>query len=152
MPSTSTLAGALEAIEARLVANWTTSRVVLDANNPGDPWPPVDENGIPAPWVFVELDDISADVIGFGTSTNNTVLDFGLCKFHVMVPKEEGLSRARAHAVAIGEIFRQQMFFTSEAGVAVRTLTPRVGREASVDDGNWVSMSCTVEYEFYHRA
>ncbi len=152
MASTLTLAGALEAIEARLLANWTTSRVVLDANNPGDPWPPVDEAGIPQPWVFVELDDISADIIGFGTPTNNTVLDSGLCKFHVMVPKEEGLSRARAHAVAIGEIFRQQEFFNSEAGVAVRTLTPRVGREASVDDGNWVSMTCTVEYSFYHRA
>ncbi len=152
MPSTATLAGALAAIEARLVANWTTSRIVLDQNNPGDPWPPIDANGTPAPWVFLELLDTDASIVGFGSATNNTVLDSGLCKFHVMVPKDEGLDRARAHAVAIGEIFRQQQFYASEAGVAVRTLTPRVGREASVDDGNWVSMTCTVEYQFYHRA
>jgi hypothetical protein len=152
MASTANLAGALAAIEARLVENWTTSRVVLDANNPGDPWPPVDEKNIPAPWVFVELLDTDAGIIGFGTPTNNTVLDSGLCKFHVMVPKEEGLERARAHAVAIGEIFRQKQFFADEAGVAVKTLTPRVGREASVDNGNWVSMTCTCAYEFYHRA
>jgi hypothetical protein len=152
MASTATLAGALEAIEARLLASWTTSRVVLDANNPGDPWPPVDSEGIPQPWVFVELDDTDASIIGFGTPTNNTVLDSGICKFHVMVPKDEGLSRARAHAVAIGEIFRETVFFNSESGVQVRTLTPRVGREASVDDGNWVSMTCTIEYQFYHRA
>lgn len=152
MTSTATLTGALEAIEARLAANWTTSRIVLDGESGADPWPPVDSTGRPAPWVFVELLDTDASIVGFGTVTNCTVLDSGLCKFHVMVPKEEGLSRARAHAVSIGEIFRQQQFFTSEAGVAVRTLTPRIGREASVDDGNWASMTCTVPYEFYHRA
>jgi hypothetical protein len=152
MASTSTLAGALEAIEARLAANWTTSRIVLDTNNPGDPWPPVDESGAIQPWVFVELLDTDASIIGFGTSTNNSVLDSGLCKFHVMVPTGEGLAEARAHAVSIGEIFRQKSFFNSESGVEVRTLTPRVGREATVDEGNWVSMTCTVEYQFYHRA
>ena len=153
MPSTSNLAGALAAIESRLLNNWTTSRVVLDQNNPGDPWPPVEADGeTPAPWVFLELLDTSADIIGFGTPTNNTVLEMGICKFHVMVPQDEGLSRARTHAVAIGEIFRQQEFYNSESGVAVRTLTPRIGREVSVDEGNWVSMTCTVDYEFYHRA
>jgi hypothetical protein len=152
MPSTSTLAGALEAIEARLAANWTTSRIVLDTNNPGDPWPPVDESGAIQPWVFLELLDTDAFTVGFGTSTNNSILDTGLCKFHVMVPTGEGLSEARAQAVAIGEIFREKTFFDSEPGVYVRTLVPRVGREASVDEGNWVSMTCTVPYEFYHRA
>jgi hypothetical protein len=152
MPSTSDLAGALAAIETRLVTNWTTSRIVLDANNPGNPWPAVDGSGNLAPWVFLEMLDTDAAIIGFGTPTNNTVLDSGLVKFHVMVPINEGLDRARAQAVAIGEIFRQQQFYNSEAGVAVRTLTPRIGREASVDDGNYVSMTCTVGYEFYHRA
>lgn len=152
MASTSDLTGALAAIEQRLIDNWTTSRIVLDATNPGDPWPHVDANGVPLPWVFMELLDIDASIIGFGTPTNQTVLDRGLVKFHVMVPTQEGLSRARTHAVAIGEIFRQQQFYNSEAGVAVRTLTPKIGREASVDEGNYVSMTCTVPYEFYHRA
>ncbi len=152
MPSTADLAGALAALEARLAANWTTSRIVLDAENPGDPWPPMDANNNLLPWVFLELLDADASIIGFGTPTNNTVLDSGLCKFHIMVPIKTGLSVARAHAVAIGEIFRQKEFFNSEAGVAVRTLTPRIGRDVSVDEGNWSSMTCTVPYEFYHRA
>jgi hypothetical protein len=119
-------------------------RVVLDANNPGDPWPPVDSEGIPQPWVFVELDDTDASIIGFGTPTNNTVLDSGICKFHVMVPKDEGLSApARLLSLSAKSSVRQQ-FFADEAGVASSHLTPRVGREASVDDGNWVSMTCTL--------
>jgi hypothetical protein len=130
MPSTSDLAGALAAIETKLQTEWTTSRVVLDANNPGDNWPPTDSNGELLPWVWLEILDTDASIIGFGTATNRTVLDSGLCKFHVMVPSGTGLSVARAHAVAIGEI----------------------GREVSNDEGNWVSMTCTVEYEFYHRA
>ncbi len=153
MPSTANLVGALAAIEARLVDNYgATLRVVLDQNNPGDPWPPIDADSNPAPWVFLELLDTDASIVGFGTPTNCTVIDSGLCKFHVMVPTNQGLATARTHAVAIGEIFRQTQFYASEAGVAVRTLTPRVGREASVDEGNWVSMTCTVEYQFYHRA
>lgn len=152
MASTADLTGALAAIEARLIANWTTSRIVLDQHNPGEPWPPVDADGIQQPWVFMEILDTDASIIGFGTPTNNTVLDSGIVKFHVMVPKAEGLSRARTHAVAIGEIFRHKQFYADEAGVAVRTLTPRIGREASVDDGQWVSMTATVPYEFYHRA
>src|SRR4051812_48685491 len=119
MASTATLAGALAAIEARLIANWTKSRIVLDTENRADPWPPVDGAGNLLPWVFVELEDTDAGIIGFGTPTNNTVLDSGFCRFHAMVPTGEGLSRARAHAVAIGEIFRQQQFFSDEAGVAV---------------------------------
>lgn len=152
MASTATLADGLAAIEARLTTLWTTSRIVLDTENPGDPWPPQDENGSLLPWVWLELLDTSADIIGFGSATNNTVLDSGLCKFHVMVPEGTGLSVARAHAVAIGELFRQTVFFNSESGVQVRTLTPRVGREVSNDEGNWVSMTCTCPYEFYHRA
>lgn len=152
MASTANLAGALAAIEARLAANWTTSRIVLDGEPRADPWPPLRENGSLAPWVFVELDGIDASTIGFGTSTNNSILDRGLCKFHVLTPVDEGLAEARAHAVAIGEIFREKTFFTDEAGVYVRTLIPRIGREASVDEGNFLSMTCTVPYEFYHRA
>lgn len=152
MPSTSDLTGALEAIEQRLIANWTTSRIVLDSQNPGDPWPPVDEAGNLVPWVTLELLDVDASIIGFGTPLNATVLDSGLCKFHVMVPEGQGLVRARQHAVAIGEIFRQQQFYNSDPTAYVRTLTPRVGREVSVDEGNWSSMTVTIPYEFYHRA
>jgi hypothetical protein len=153
MPSISTLASALAAIEQRLRDNWTTSPVHVDGEPAPQPeWPPTDTNGEPVAYVFVELLDVDASIIGFGSPTNQTVLDSGLCKFHVLVPNNSGLATARAHAVSIGEIFRQKEFFNSEAGVCVRTLTPRIGREASVDEGNYQSMTVTVPYEFYHRA
>lgn len=153
MPSTATLDGALAAIEKRLTDNWTTTAVVLDNNSGPNPWPPVDGNGELVPWVFVEMDDIKAEIIGFGSPTNNSILDSGLVKFHVLVPKGEGLDRARQYAVQIGEIFRQKQFFNTDDPTAyVRTLTPTMGREASVDEGNFVSVTCTVQYEFYHRA
>lgn len=152
MPSTATLAGALAAIESRLAANWSTSRIVLDGEPKADPWPPQDSNGNLQPWVFVEIEGDGADIIGFGTPTNNSVMDTGTVRFHTMVQTDSGLATARAHAVSIGEIFRQQQFYTSDATAYVRTLTPRISRDASVDEGNFIGMTCSVDYEFYHRA
>lgn len=153
MPSTSDLAGALAAIEAKLASEWTTSPIYKDGElPPSQPWPPVNGSGEPQPFVFIEILDVDASIIGFGTPTNQTVLDSGLCKFHVLVPNDSGLATARAHAVAIGEIFRQKQFYNSDPTAYVRTLTPRIGREASIDQGNYQSMTCTVPYEFYHRA
>lgn len=153
MPSTVDIAGALEAIEARLKANWTATPVITENEDAPDPWPPVDESQNPAPWVFVELIDVDATIIGFGTPGNQTVMDTGLVKMYVMVAKGTRLKKARENAVALGEIFRQQQFFKSDPTAYVRTTTPRVGRSDFVsEDGNWISVACTVPYEFYHRA
>lgn len=153
MPSTSDITGALAAIEARLAENWTATPIAYDNIDPPEPWPPVDGAGAPTPWVFVELIDVDANIIGFGTPGDQTVMDEGLIKLHVMVPKGNGLSEGRQHAVALGEIFRQKQFYKTDPTAYVKTLTPRVGRGSMVsDDGNWVSVSCTIGFEFYHRA
>lgn len=153
MASISDLAGAMAAIEARLVANWTQTLIVYDNTDPDPPWPPADNDGVPQPWVFVELIDVDAKIIAFGTPGDQTVLDEGLIKMHVMAQKGAGLDTARSQAVALGEIFRQKKFYDTDPTAYVRTMTPRVGRGSMVsEDGNWVSVSCTVPYEFYHRA
>lgn len=153
MASTVDLAGALAAIETRLAVSWSLTPVIYENIEPEGAFPPVNEAGSLLPWVFVELIDVGADIIGFGTPTNQTVLDSGFLRMHVMAPKGDGLTQARQYAVALGEIFRQQQFFNADPTAYVRTLTPQVGRgEAQFDDGNWVSMSCTVPYQFFHRA
>lgn len=153
MASTVDLAGALAAIEARLATNWTTTPVAYDNTAPEIAMPPVDGEGVPQPWVFCELIDIDSRIVAFGTPGNQTVLDEGKVLLHVLVQKGSGLDVARQYAVALGEIFRQQQFFKDDPTAYVRTYTPQVGRGSMVsDDGNQVSMACTVPYEFFHQA
>jgi hypothetical protein len=156
MPSTATLTGAMAAIEARLAANWTATPIVYDNIDP-DPDPAdgtlVDGVTVPMPWVFVELIDVAANIIAFGLPGDQTVLDEGLLKLHVMVEKGAGMDDARLKAEQLGEIFRQKEFYNTDPTAYVRTMTPRVGRGSMVsENGNWVSMHCTVPYQFYRRA
>jgi len=154
MPSTSNIAGALEAIEARLAANWNTTQVAYDNKLPPvQPWPPIVDTK-PVPWVFCEIIDADADIVGFGKPGDQTVLDYGIIKLSVMVPKGSGLTTAREHATALGEIFRQQQFYKTDPTAYVRSMTPAVGRGDLIsDDGNWVcGAACRIPFEFYHRA
>ena len=154
MPSSADVAGALAAIEARLTANWSATPVIYDNNAPTpEPWPPENTDGSPAPWVFCEIIDVDARIIGFGLPGDQTVMDTGFVKLNVMVARDSGLADGRTKAVALGEIFRQARFYDTDPTAYVRTTTPRVGRGGMAsDDGNYVAVSCTVPYEFYHRA
>lgn len=153
MPSISDLAGAQAAIEARLITQWTTTRIAYANEDPEQPWPPVDGNNSPVPWVFVELLGIDSNIIGTGTPGNQVVVDEGLIKLHVFVPVGWGRDVPRAHAVALGEIFRQQKFYDDDPTAYVRSYTPKLdGGDGSSDDGEWFRTTCTVPFEFYHRA
>lgn len=154
MPSTSTLAGALAAIETRLAGSWTTTPITYPNTPPPDPWPPVrDSSNTLAPWVYAEIDCDNAEIRAFGTPQNQTIIDEGVIRLTVFVPKDEGRADARAYCVTLGEIFRQKQFYDSEAGVCVRSLTPRIdGGIAVSDDGNWFTMTVSIDFEFYHRA
>lgn len=154
MASTSDVAGALAAIEAKLTAAWTTTPVVFDNQDPPDsPWPPQDGSGKPLPWVFCEIVGVNSEILAFGKPGDQTVIDNGIIQLNVMAQKGAGLADARTQAVALGEIFRQQKFYNSDPTAYVRTFTPRVMRGSlTSDDGNWVSMLCSIPYEFYHQA
>lgn len=159
MASTSNVAGALGAIEARVTDNWTTTRIVFDNKDPEQPWPPMSptgpmgEAGKPLPWVFVEIVDIPVEPITFGEPGNRLVMDQGIIKMHVMVPKGSGLTDGREKATALGEIFRQKTFYTDDPTAKIISRDPTVGREGmSSETGNTVSVTCSVAFEFYHRA
>lgn len=150
------IAGAWAAIEARLTGNFTDP-IAFENTDPPDPavtWPPVDMNGAPVLWIFCEIVDVDAAIEGFGAPGSQTVMETGFAKFYVMVQKGSGLAAARAKAVAIGEAFRNALFYNSDPSAYVRTTTPRVGRDPMVsDDGNSVAGACcTVPYQFFHQA
>jgi len=150
------IAGALAAIEQRLRDNVTDVPLAFENTDPSDPtaFPPVDGSGAPAMWIYCETVDVGAAIDGFGKPGSQTVLETGLAKFYVMVAKGSGLDEARTKAAAIGEIYRQQVFYNSDPTAYVRTTTPRVGRDPMVsEDGATVAGACcTVPYEFYHQA
>jgi hypothetical protein len=157
MASSVDIAGALAAIEQRLKDNWTTTPIAFDNVDPADAtqvWPPVDGQGRPIAWVFCEVIDVDAKIIGFGKPGSQTIMDQGLIKLSVMVQKGSGLDDARAKATALGEIFRQQEFFKADPTARVRTKTPRVGRDPMIsEDGNSIcGASCSIPYEFWHQA
>jgi hypothetical protein len=153
MPSTATIDGALAAIEARLAANWTTTPIVYD-NDDSDGAVPPQVGDQPTPWVYCEIIEAGpATIHAFGGTGNQTVIDDGIIKLYVMVPKGSGLATGREYAREIGEIFRQQLFYTSDPTAYIRSGTPSVGRgDLTRDDGAWVSVACRIPFEFYHRA
>lgn len=141
--------GAVAAIKTRLIDNWTTTQVVY-ANENG--LNPVDDNGTPTPWVFAEIISTGSSIVGTGTTGNQTIVYDGLIKLHVMVPVGTGIETGFTHAVALGEIFRNQVFYTATAGRYVRTLVPRIDEgNANSEDGLWFSVTATIEFQYWHR-
>jgi hypothetical protein len=147
-------AGAAAAIEARLLANWTTTPVAFEngeAPQVADP-----EDGSLRPWVFCEIVADGAGIDGFGLPQNNVVRELGAIEIAVFVAVGSGRDLARQYAVQIGEIFRVRRFYDDAPGTYVRTWTPSVGvgRVVTTENpsGNWFSVPVRIPFEFYHRA
>jgi hypothetical protein len=141
------IAGAMEAIEQRLRDNWTTSPIILP--NEGEQAAFVD--GAPVPWVLFEIENEEGDIIGAGKPGSHVNVDRGSIVAKVFVPTGVGLSTARTHATAIGEIFRVKEFYRS-SGFCVRTWKPHVGRalpaRSENPEGLWFCVTVTIPFEF----
>ena len=146
------IAGAMAAIEARLAANWTRTRIAYPNTTPDDPWPPTD-NGSIVPWVLIEVFNTTGGLRAVGEPGNQFWLYTGLIHVHVFAPKGYGNADARTYASEIGEIFRNKVFYNDVPGYQVRTNAPFVdGGDIATDDvGTWFRVTCTVDFEYYHR-
>ena len=91
--------GAEAAIRARLVANWTTTRITYMNEEPAEPWPPVDGNGSPEPWVHLEIECLEAPIHGTGQTGNHVYRYLGNIMVHVFVPVGMGTAIAKQYAV-----------------------------------------------------
>lgn len=160
MPSAD-YAGACAAIRARFVSGWTVDDALVTpvafVNEASDP--PVDpDNGNPIVWVFFEIVHNGSFVIGSGTPGAQTIVYDGLVKGHVFVPVGQGVDDGLAKAVAIGELFRNRLFYDDvTAGCYVRSGfdiggQPRIDQgDASSDDGQWFAVTATIPFEYWHR-
>lgn len=142
-------AGAIEAIKS-LALTWTTAPIgFLNEAAPST----VDENGNPAPWVLVEVVSLGSDVLGSGVPGNHVISYDGLIKAYVFIPTGTiGTGVGFTHAVAIGEIFKNKLFYNDTPGCYVRTGYPRVeDGNASSEDGNWFGVTATIPFSYWHR-
>jgi hypothetical protein len=148
-------AGAIAAIRQRFVDNWTTTPIayVNEAAQPA-----IDTSGNPTTWVLFEIVNMASHIASFGTPRNNSIVYDGMIKAHVFAPVNTGIDDCYAKAVAIGEIFRNQVFYDSvTTGCFVRsgyTLDgqPRIDQgDASSDDGQWFAVTATIPFEYWHR-
>lgn len=158
---TADYAGAVAAIRARFEAQWAVDDVlrtpVAFVNEAAEP--AVDpDNGNPIPWVFFEVLHDGSVVVGSGTPGNKTIVYDGTIKGHVFVPINKGVADGLAYAVAIGEIFRNQLFYNDVTeGCYVRSGfdmqgQPRIDEgDASSDDGQWFAITATIPFEYWHR-
>lgn len=141
--------GAVAAIKTRLVDNWTTTQIAYANETTLNP---TDTNGNPTPWVFCEIVSSGSNIVGAGTIGSQTIVYDGMIKLHVMVPVGTGIETGFTYAVALGEIFRNQLLYTATAGRYVRTLTPRIDEgDANSEDGLWFSVTATIDFEYWHR-
>lgn len=142
--------GALAAIKSRLLENWTATPVgFINETSPET----TDENSNPAPWVLAEIVSSGSTGPSMGTPGNQIYIYEGLIKLHVFVPAGSGIETGFTHAVALGEIFRNKLFYDETPGYYVRTWTPRIDEgDASSDDGLWFGVTATINFEYWHRA
>jgi hypothetical protein len=146
-------AGAKAAIEARLAANWTTTRIVVVNVTPADPWPPKGVDGKLLPYVLVEVINTRSGLVGCGTPGSQTWRYDGLIHAHVFVPVDSGSDLATQYAVTIGEIYRAKQFYDNVSpGCFLRSWSPQVdGGGDGSDDGVWFRVTATIPFEYWHR-
>lgn len=155
-------AGACAAIRQRFEDNWkvgeswlTPTRFVNDTQ--GNGLPLQDGAGIAVAWVFFEIVHNGSYIIGSGTPGQQTIVYDGFIKGHVFVPINSGLTDGLPKAVAIGELFRNKLFYdTVTPGCYVRSGYAKDGQpridegDATSDDGQWFAVTATIPFEYWH--
>lgn len=158
-------AGAVAAIKARLAAQWVdgsgnpTTLVVYVNKQPEPPFPPIDKTtGNPAPFLVCEVSGTKSDPYTFGNLGNRFFVYDGLIILHLLVPLDDGTSRAEQLAVTAGEIFRAATFYVDANGSYIQTLAPHPpdgGSAAAIEGvqaGATFRVTVTIPFKYFHRA
>jgi hypothetical protein len=152
-------AGAVAAIRDYFVVRWVVDgspRTPVGYVNESDPLETTPDLNVP--WVLFEVVPLGSRIEGVGTSGGNTIIYSGDIKGYVFVPSGEGIDRAYELAVALGEIFRNRLFYDGVTpGCCVRTGyemqgQPRIDAGVARDeDGNWFNVTATIPFDYWHR-
>lgn len=159
-------AGAIAAIKQRFVDNWLTGGQPITPYGFVNEKSPVkldQSTGDPVVWVLFEIVSNGSVILGKGTPGNHVAVYDGLIKGHVFGPTLDGMgetdSGALQRALAIGEIFRNALFYNGvTAGCYVRSGfdlngPPRIDEgDVTSNDGEWFAVTATIPFEYWHRA
>jgi hypothetical protein len=153
-------AGACEAIRSRFEGIWKNGDTLITpidfVNESGAP--AVDQqSGAPVPWVLFEIVHDDSYIVGSGTPGQQTIIYPGLIKGHVFTPINSGTGDGLRKAVAIGEIFRNKVFYNDVTpGCYVRSGYAKDGQprinagDVTSDDGQWFTTTATIPFEYWH--
>lgn len=158
-------AGAVAAIKARAVSQWTgvlgypLTSIANINKQPEPPFPPIDTaTNNPSPVLVLEIAGIKADPYTFGNVGNRFFVYDGNIHLHVLVPIDEGSDRAEQTAVTAGETFRAATFYVDANGSYVRTLAPNPpdgGGRADIEGlqiGASFRVTVSIPFQYFHRA
>lgn len=152
-------AGAIAAIKQKFIDGWGTTTPYGFVNEID---PTMDDgDGNPTIWVLFEVVSLGSRINGSGKAGSQVIVYSGLIKAHVFAPTGSGTgeaSGAMSKALAIGELFRNQLFYNGVTdGCYVRSGydrndPPRI-EEGDVNsvDGEWFSISAVIPFEYWHR-
>lgn len=149
MPTPS-YAGAVQAVKDYLAANFTAIPVgYLNGEAPASN----DSSGNPTAWALIEIRGTSAEPRSIALKGQKLWTQFFMLWAHVFTPNGSGDSAAREYAEQIGNVFREALFYDSEALHCVRTNTPNVhDGDSGSDDGLWYRVSVSVDGEYWYQA
>jgi hypothetical protein len=154
-------ADACEAITQRFKDNWKVGAdpiTPVEYVNDSLPEPPVDPvSNKPVAWVFFEIVHNGSYVIGSGTPGQQTIVYDGFIKGHVFTPINTGTKDGLAMAVAIGEMFRNKVFYNDVTdGCYVRSGYDKDGQpridngDVTSDNGQQFTTTATIPFEYWH--
>ncbi len=149
-------AGACDAIEAKLRADWTaageTAPIAVPNPKRNQEIQKVDDNGDSISWLYLEIADAGSVQQGIGRPGDQLWVYDGLISIHVFVPLQTGSGDARRLAVKAGDIFRARRFYADVPGYEIRTWAPRIdGGGDGSEDGQWFRVSAIIPFEYWHR-
>lgn len=135
-------AAVYSAVRTYLEANWTTTPLRWENETFTIP---VDADGVPQPWVDVEITGTEYDQasLGAGTVASNLWREDGMLWLHVMVPSGSGSGVARTHAANLAALFRG---LDLDPDIVFRTMSIGLGSPGD-DDGNWWRLSLSIEWQ-----
>lgn len=153
-------AGAIAAIKQKFIDAWgaATPYGFVNEIDPST----VDVDGNPTIWILFEVVSLGSRINGSGTAGSQVIVYSGLIKAHVFAPTGAGTgetsSGAMQQALAIGEIFRNQLFYNGvTAGCYVRSGYDRNGPprietgDVNSLDGEWFSTTAVIPFEYWHK-
>lgn len=150
---TANYAGAVAAIEARFIAQFSAAPFQKqNADPPQAVWPPPKPGAdqLPPPFAYLEVLQTSSALRGAGSPGNQTWLTLGLIQVHVFAPRGYGMSDHIAIAEAAGEVFRAATFYNTDPGAKIQCAAPAIGGgDSAADDGEYFALKVAIPFEFF---